>query len=367
MKRMLLALVLCALPALAQPVVSPEVQSGGQVTFRLRAPEAKQVQLICEGVTYALQRDAQGVWAATIGPLGPDIYDYSFSVDGAHVLDAANPQIKYNLLNPENLLHVPGPNSLLWEINEVPHGELHKHSYRSHIGKDQRSFIVYTPPGYEPQAKVRYPVLYLLHGYSDDATAWAGVGRANVILDNLIARGQARPMIIVMPLGYGTMQIVTNGWSHEIDPAGWQRNLDRFSQILLREVMPQTEKLYPIINDREAHAIAGLSMGATESLMTGLNHSDRFAWVGSFSAGGLNTNYVSQFPSLNAEVDDKLRLLWISCGRDDERIETSKAFCKWLTDHNVNYTWVETPGGHNYQAWRRNLGEFAQLLFHEPK
>ncbi|HUC85610.1 MAG TPA: alpha/beta hydrolase-fold protein [Candidatus Acidoferrales bacterium] len=366
MKRILFAALLLAAPAFAQSVVSPDVQLDGRVTFRLQAPAAKEVQVVCEGVTHAMQRDAQGVWTFTTAPMEPDIYDYSFNVDGAHTLDAANPLVKYNLLNPESMVHVPGPKSLVWEINEVPHGQLHRHSFKSHVAKDQRNYIVYTPPGYDPKAKTRYPVLYLLHGYSDDATAWSTAGRANVIMDNLIARGQAKPMIVVMPLGYGTMDIVKNGWSRLNDHALWQRNLDKFGEILLREVMPQVEKSYRVEKDRKSRAIAGLSMGGAESLETGLNHLDRFAWVGSFSAGGLSTNYLAQFPALNTKANDKLRLLWIACGRDDRLLGSNKDFCAWLKSEDIHYTWVESPGAHTYMVWRRDLGQFAPLLFQEP-
>ena len=365
MKRILLAVLLPATPLFADPVVSPEVQSDGAVTFRIQAPDAKRVQVICEGGTNAMQRDAQGVWTFTSAPMEPDIYNYSFSVDGAHVLDAANPLTKYNLINPESMVHVSGPKSLLWEINDVPRGQIHRHAYKSRVTKDKdpEKYIVYTPPGYDPKAKTRYPVLYLLHGQSDDATAWFTAGRANVILDNLIARGQAKPMIVVAPLSYGTMEILKPGWSLEEDPVSWQRNTDKFVEMLLGEIMPQVERSYPVSKDRDAHAIAGLSMGATESLVAGLNHLDRFAWVGSFSAGGLNTNYVAQFPALNSKANDKLRLLWIACGKDDPRIDTSKDFCRWLAAEKIRYTWVESPGEHTYRVWRRDLGDFAPLLF----
>jgi enterochelin esterase family protein len=296
----------------------------------------------------------------------PDLYNYSFSVDGVHTLDPANLLMKYNLLNPENMVHVAGPKSLVWEINDVPHGQIHRQPFKSRMVGEQRNYIVYTPPGYDEKAAKRYPVLYLLHGYSDDATAWPTAGRANVILDNLIARGQAKPMVVVMPLGYGNLAIVTNGWAKVGDPVLWQQNVDKFTEILLREIIPQVEKTYRVAKDREFRAIAGLSMGGTESLETGLNHPDRFAWVGSFSAGGMSTNYAAQFPGLDRKAGDKLRLLWIACGRDDRLIRNNRAYCEWLKSKDIHYTWVETPGAHTFNVWRRNLGDFAPLLF-QPK
>ncbi|HTY86861.1 MAG TPA: alpha/beta hydrolase-fold protein [Candidatus Acidoferrum sp.] len=364
MKYLLLASFLFAVPALAQPVVSPEVQPDGRVTFRLSAPNAREVQLRCEGVSHsAMQKDDRGVWTFTTDPLEPDIYAYSFNVDGLRVIDPSNPFQKYNLLNTESQVEVPGPKPQIWEVQDVPRGILHRHFYRSAVAGDDRDFIVYTPPGYDPTAKKRYPVLYLLHGYSDDPTAWTAVGRANVILDNLIAQGQAKPMLIVMPLGYGTMDVVKPGRSRGRIPELWQLNLDKFSEALLEEVMPQVEKEYRVSTERQSRAIAGLSMGGNESLVVGLNHLDRFAWVGAFSSGGLNTNYAGQFPKLDAKANDSLRLLWIACGKEDGLLKANQQFCDWLQSKGIRYTWVESPGGHSFRVWRRYLNEFAPLLF----
>ena len=366
-KNIFLTTVLVSLSAFAQPIVSPEVQANGRVTFRLSAPNATNVQIQCEGIKKAaMQKDDHGVWSFTSEPLEPDFYNYSFSVDGLHTIDPANPLLKYNLLNTENQVHVPGPKSLPWEIIDVPRGQLHRHFYKSAVAKDERDFIVYTPPGYDPTAQNHYPVLYLLHGYSDESSAWTSVGRANVILDNLIARGQAKPMIVVMPLGYGTMDTVKVGWGGRA-PELWQRNQTKFTETLLDEVMPQIEKSYRVSTERQASAIAGLSMGGGESLLVGLNHLDRFAWIGAFSSGALNTNYVTQFPALDAKANEQLKLLWISCGQQDERIKVNKQFCNWLESRGVHYTWVEIPGQHSFRVWRRFLAEFAPQLFQDKK
>lgn len=364
MKQLFIVSLLITWPVYAQQIVSPDVQPDGRVTFRMRAPNAKEVKLFCEGVhTSTMQRDDQGVWTLTTEPLEPDFYVYSFNVDGLHMIDPSNPLLKYNLLNTDSQVHVPGPKSLVWELNDVPHGELHQHFYKSAVAGDERDFIVYTPPGYDASARKRYPVLYLLHGYSDDTTAWSAVGRENVILDNLIARGQAKPMIVVMPLGYGTMDIIKAGWSRVRDQELWQRNVDKFGETLLGEVVPQVEKEYHISPDRQMHAIAGLSMGGTESLVVGLNHLDQFSWVGAFSSGGLNTNYPSQFPVLTSQANNKLRLLWIGCGREDRLIESNKQLCAWLKSKEVRFTWEESAGSHSFLVWRRYLSEFVPLLF----
>ena len=364
MKYSLLFLSMLVPCAFAQPVVSPDVQPDGRVIFRLKAPGANEVQLRCEGVKDpSMQKDAQGVWSFTTDPLEPDIYAYSFNVDGARLIDPANPLLKYNLLNTDSQVHVPGPKSLPWEINDVPRGQLHRHYYKSAVAEDERDFIVYTPPAYNPSGRKRYPVLYMLHGYSDDTTAWSSVGMANVILDNLIARGQAKPMIVVMPLGYGTLDVVRAGWSRTRDTELWQRNMDRFRDALLNEVMPQVDQAYKTVANRDSRAITGLSMGGSESLVVGLNHLDRFAWIGAFSSAGPNANFAARFPALDARTAKQLRLLWIACGKEDGLLENNQRLVDWLKAKGVPATWTETPGEHSFRVWRRNLAAFAPLLF----
>jgi enterochelin esterase family protein len=353
-----------ATPVFSQSAPAPEVQPDGRVTFRLSAPGAREVRLQCESLQPAtMQKDGHGVWSFTTEPLEPDFYGYSFLVDGLRVMDPNNPLMKYNLLNSESQVHVPGPASLPWEVNDVPHGVVHRHLYKSAAAGDERAYFVYTPPGYKPSARKHYPVLYLLHGYSDDATAWWSVGQANVILDNLIARRQAKPMIVVMPLGYGTMEIVQRGWGRIREGDLWRRNVEQFGAALLDEVLPQVESAYRVSKDRKARAIAGLSMGGTESLTVGLNHLDRFAWIGAFSSGGLDTNFAGQFPALDARANSQLRLLWISCGKDDGLIEPNRAFVQWLKTKEVQCDWTEVPGVHSWRVWRRNLADFTPLLF----
>jgi enterochelin esterase family protein len=351
-------------PVFSQSITSPDVQSDGRVTFRIKAPNAKEVRLQCESLQPSpMQKDDKGVWSATTTPLEPDFYGYSFMVDGLRVIDPNNSMMKYNLLNTESEVHVPGPASLPWEINDVPRGVVHRHTYKSAAADDERAYFVYTPPGYNGSAKRHYPVLYLLHGYSDDATAWWSVGQANVILDNLIARGEVKPMIVVMPLGYGTMDIVRRGWERVREPDLWQRNVTQFRATLLDEVLPQVEKEYHVFADRKSRAIAGLSMGGAESLTVGLNSLDRFAWIGAFSSGGLDTNFSKTFPNLDANANESLRLLWISCGKDDGLDKLNRDFVLWLDTQGVRHTWTEVPGVHSWRVWRRNLAAFTPLLF----
>ena len=346
-------------------LVTPEVHSDNSVTFRFLAPNAQEVKLAREGtVPLPMQKDDKGVWTVTTAPLPPDYYGYSIAVDGVRMLDPFNHGLVPNLLSPGNFVHVPGPLSLPWEVNDVPRGEIHHHFYSSAVAGDERDFYVYTPPGYDPVAKKTYPVLYLLHGYSDDASGWTAVGRANIIFDNLIAQGKAKPMIVVMPLGYGTMEMVRVGWggigNH---PDVREESFRKFRDALLTEVMPKVESEYRVTKNRESRAIAGLSMGGAESLRTGLNALDKFAWIGSFSAGGLPEPFDSDFPGLDAKANQKLKLLWIACGTEDRLITPNRNLREWLKTKGINHTDIETPGMHTWMVWRRNLAEFAGLLF----
>jgi enterochelin esterase-like enzyme len=353
-------------PQTAPParLLSPEVRPDQSVTFRFRAPNAKEVLLGLEGTKpVPMEKDEQGVWSLTTAPLEPDYYGYSFIADGVGLIDPVNPLLKPNLISTQSMVHVLGPASLPWEVNDVPHGVVHHHYYRSAVVGDERDFYVYTPPAYNPRAKQKYPVLYLLHGFSDDASGWTAVGRANVMIDNLIAQGKVKPMLVVMPLGYGAPEIVASGFGGFRDDALRQRNFDRFTQALLTEVIPQVESAYHVIANRNARAIAGLSMGGAESLLTGLNHLDEFAWVGSFSAGGLQADFSAQFPALDSSANQRLRALWVACGVDDGLIGVNRRFREWLKSKGIEHADIETPGVHSWMVWRRNLANFSQLLF----
>ena len=346
-------------------VVSPEVHPDNTVTFRLRDPNAKEVVLAREGIAQpiAMTRDEDGVWSVTVGPLEPDFYGYTFRADGVTLLDPGNSLFKPNLLNVSNMVHVPGPSSLPWEMNDVPHGEVQHHFYKSAIIGDQRDYYVYTPPGYDPKGKQRYPVLYLFHGFSDDASGWTAVGRANIILDNLIAQGKAKPMLIVMTLGYGAPEYVSRNRSSQRDPSLREKNTTRFRDALFNEVMPQVEKEYRVRTDRNSRAIAGLSMGGAESLFIGLTNLDRFAWIGGFSAGGGSGDYDKTYPNLDEKANSQIKLLWIACGTEDNLITSNRKFREWLKGKGIHVTEIETPGMHTWMVWRRNLSNFAPLLF----
>jgi enterochelin esterase family protein len=355
-----------------EPVRSPEIAKDGRITFRLRAPNANQVTVARAGAQpTTMQKDEQGVWSVTTDPLPPDIYPYSFNVDGLTLADPSNPMVKPIVMGGnQSLAHVPGGPDLMWEVQDVPRGTLHQHLYRSAIAGEDREYYVYTPADYAPSARREYPVLYLLHGLTDDASAWIKAGRANVIFDNLIAQGKAKSMIVVMPLGYPFANISQNIYQRLFrEPAAQKPALDDFSRTVREELIPQVEKAYRAAKGRDARAIAGLSMGGTQSLYIALNYPDQFGWIGSFS-GAINwygDDFADYFPSLDAKTASKFRLIWMACGTEDGLITQNRNFQAWLKDKDVQFTSKETPGDHTWMVWKRNLVELTPLLFGTPK
>ncbi|AIE85980.1 esterase [Fimbriimonas ginsengisoli] len=362
-----MSLALLALPLLLgaqRTPPSPEVHADRTVTFRLRDPGATKVELSLEGSNaIPMTKDSAGIWSCTTRPLAPDIYGYSFSADGETRLDPQNPVTKPNLIWQSNAVLVPGSPAELWEVTGVPHGTVHHHFYASHVIGDQRDFYVYTPPGYKATDRTKYPVLYLLHGYSDTAIAWSEVGKAHLILDNLIAQRKAKPMLVVMPLGYGVPNFATSGGGFS-DGRRVRNNYDSFRTGLLIEVIPQVEKEYRVAADPRHRAIAGLSMGGAETLYVGLNNLDKFSYIGAFSAGGLVDGPDQAFPNFSGEeANRRLKELWVSCGTEDGLITPNRAIAAWLKRKGAKVDYVETPGRHAWMVWRRNLAAFASKLF----
>jgi enterochelin esterase-like enzyme len=351
---------------------SDEVNADLSITFRYFAPAAHAVTLALDYDHHPLplKKGDDGVWSYTTGPLQAAVHMYAFTVDGVDVLDPLNPSVDHNLVFLTNKVRVLKPTPQPWDVTDVPHGVVHHHMYRSGVIlglKDgMEDFYVYTPPGYEASGTKRYPVLYLLHGWSSLADAWLEGGQVNLILDNLIAQGKALPMLVVMPLGYGDMTFVTNGpdqWNHEERVA---QNLGLFSQALLSEIKPRIESDYRVLANRENRAIAGMSMGGGESFVIGLNHLDLFAWVGGFSSAVLYDQFETAFPALDPRQGGGPSLLWVACGTEDQLIGPNRKFVAWLKSKSFQPTVVETPGIHNWPVWRDNLIHFAPLLFRSP-
>lgn len=347
-------------PALP-PYLSPEVHADGTATLRLPAPSAQKVEASVEGMMLPMEKDAAGMWTVTTPVLAPEIYSYRFVVDGVSMLDPRNPDVRSNLQTASDNLSIPGTPPKPWEPQAIPHGTVVHHVYTSHVvlglAGNQDEYYVYTPAGYDAKDRKEYPVLYLLHGYSDGADGWTSVGKANFILDSLIASGKAKPMIVVMTLGYGNMAILKPGRTPELG----QQSTTLYQQALLTEVIPQVEAEYHVAKGRENRAIAGLSMGGGESLMTGLQHTDMFAWIGTFSAG-VREETLKQLPPLTAQKAD-LRLLWMACGVDDGLLKPNQMVIAALKAEGLPVTAIETPGHHQWPVWRDNLIHFAPLLF----
>ena len=357
-------------PLVPAPPKSPQVDAEGNATFTLAMPNAARVELHLEGVQqpYAMTKGADGSWTVTVPKLAPEYYSYSYDVDATLLTDPHNTMVKTSFFSTQSVFLVPGQPPMPWEDADVPHGEVHHHFYHSKIVGINSEYYVYTPPGFDAKSGKKYPVLYLLHGYSDDPSAWTWMGKANVILDNLIAQGKARPMIVVMPLGYGTMDMISKGWAVWRDPETTARNFRDYARVLYEEVMPRVKAEYPVSDKREEHAIAGLSMGGAETLLVGLNHTGDFAYIGAFSAGGLgDASFGPLFPAITpqtgAQIQGKLKVFWVACGTEDGLYPANQKLIAWLKEQGMQPTPISTPGMHVWMVWRDNLSNFAPLLF----
>jgi enterochelin esterase family protein len=338
-------------PAVADRVVSPEVHADGRITFRIYAPKAESVTINGDwmklGTNVPLEKGGEGVWSVTLGPLAPQVYLYSFNVDGMNIADPVNPRIKLRARTSASLVEVPG--DAPWLMKDVPHGrvEMLTHAART-LGGAKREVFVYTPPGYGKGA-ARYPALYLFHGSNDVAAGWTWTGHAHLILDNLIAAGKAKPMVIVMP------------WGHAA-PFGAPGNNEKFEKYLLEDVMPMVEGEYRLTGER---AVVGLSMGGGQALEIGLRHLDRFSAIGVFSSG-IPQRFEERFGDVlgdSKRVNGRLKLFWIGIGTEDGALARNRELRAVLEKRGVRFTGVETEGGHFYPVWRRYLTEVAPLLF----
>jgi enterochelin esterase-like enzyme len=413
----LVSLLLCAIAAYSQfgkpqgpRIVSPEILSDKKVTFRLPAPKAGAVVLNGNwdnGTNIQMTKDDQGIWSVTVGPLGEQLWGYSFSVDGVKVLDPGNGEYQRDGNRYDNLLMVSGPASDLWDFKpDVPHGAVQAVWYASGILKQkERRMYVYTPPDYFT-SNARYPVLYLLHGAGGDEEAWTTMGRANVIMDNLIAQGKAKPMIVVTPNGNAT-QIVSQGYAYGPTPPrqsvtapaappiqaaqgltagklpgapatsgdaapgapGAKAPTARPPQVyegsyphsLVKEIIPFIERNYRVIADKNSRAIAGLSMGGGHTVTATNNNPEVFGWIGVWSAGGQDT---PEFVSLLTKVKKAgVKEYWIGTGTTDFALKGSETLHAAAQKAGLNVTYHTAPGAHFWFIWRQFLGEFGSILF----
>jgi enterochelin esterase-like enzyme len=359
-------------------LISPEVGADRTITFRYSAPNAKQVTVNGEldGNPHPMTRDENGVWSVKVGPLAPDIYTYSYNVDGAVALDPRNPNTKYGYggFGAVSVVQVPGDGPQFYDVKQVPHGVVRIHPYVSKTMGLSRTIWVYTPPNYD-QGK-NFPVLYLIHGAGDIESGWTMIGRANNILDNLIAEGKAKPMVVVMPLGHAIQSFWTgpaksaaatsaagsaSGPGAPVGPQG----LNTFAKDLLEDVMPLVEKEYKVSRKADDRAIAGLSMGGGLTMNVAFNRPELFRYIGIMSSGAQNADIsYPDFFKDPAAKNKRFKLLWIAVGKDDALAgRGSKALDEVLTRHGIDHTYRVTEGRHEWTVWRYHLRDFAPLLF----
>ena len=361
----------------APQVTSPDVGADRRVSFRIYAPQAREVRLTASdipglGQNSRLTKADTGVWELTIGPIESGAYRYNFNVDGVATIDPRNPSISESNNNVWSLVYVPG--SELFDSKNVAHGAIAEITYKSStLGRDRRMHV-YTPPGYTT-SRDRYPVFYLLHGAGDNDDSWSTVGRAGFILDNLIASQKARPMVVVMPAGHASRA--------QANVAG-RSATDEFVGDFVTDVIPYVEKNYRVLTDRANTAIAGLSMGGMQTLEVAIPRLERFAYIGVYSSG-----LIGAFPNAGrggaapatapagaiewekahaAKLDDAnlkkgLRLLWFGTGKEDFLLSTTNATVDLFKRHGFQPVFVESPGGHTWINWRNYLSEFAPQLF----
>ncbi|MEO8098418.1 MAG: alpha/beta hydrolase-fold protein [Acidobacteriota bacterium] len=349
----------------APAALAYEVHPDRTVSFRLRAPEAATVQVsgdFADGQT-AMTKGTDGVWTATAGPLRPAMYNYAFTVDGARVLDPANPMLTTADRTPGSaMFEIKGEAPAPWDPQNVAHGTVHINYYNSKsFGGALRMIYVYTPPGYE-SSTARYPALYLMHGAGGNESSWFTGGRANIILDNLIAAGKAKPMIVVMPYG-------RPGTSTTLDPspaAPAAAGAPAFPQDVAEDVVPFVEKLYRITANADNRAIAGLSMGGNQTLQVGLTHLDMFHYIGAFSPVIFNASVEQDHAPAFADVaatNKKLKLFNIYIGDTDTLLESNKSYHALLDQKGIKHTFTLTKEGHVWRNWRDYLVDFTPRLF----
>ena len=350
---------------------APVVNRDGTVTFSLKAPLAHKVTLNLDyHAPIAMKQSRNGLWTVTTDVLPPDVYRYLYEVDSITVLDPNNVYTMRDVATVKNLLIVPGKQSEVFSTQDVPHGNVQAVWYESPTVGKSRRMMVYTPAGYETD-RMRYPVLYLLHGTGGDETAWIEQGRVVQVLDNLIATGKAKPMIVVMPNGHIDTQaapgqttegLVTPTFNHE----KWMEGT--FEQSFV-DITAYVEKHYRVLRGKKYHAIAGLSMGGFHALYISANAPEAYGYVGLFSA--TTTPRGNEQDDYYANLEEKLkvqfrpapRLYWIGIGKDDFLYEQNVKLRKTLDEHRCRYTYYESTGGHEWRNWRDYLTQFVPLLF----
>jgi enterochelin esterase family protein len=349
-------------PSRGPVVVSPQVNLDHTVVFRYLAPNSTDVKLSVqfEKSHVAMIKDSTGVWSITVGPAKPDIYPYHFIVDGISVADPRNSIIFPNEGFQSSLVEVTGSTPMVHTVQSVPHGTI---SYRYYASRElgTRPVVIYTPPGYENDVKTKYPVLYLLHGTTDTEETWTKVGRANIILDNLIAQEKAKPMIIVMPYGRAYPAISKSSGSLRNWP-----NLQQFTKDFLNDLLPFVEQNYRVKPDKDGRAIAGFSGGGGETLYIGLNNSEMFGWVCGFAPGMLKDEFDRNNAAAFADptlINRRLKLFWIGVGKEDGLYPVISEYLNVLEEKKIRHETMISDGGHTWMNCKLYLSTIAQKLF----
>lgn len=354
-------------------IISPQVNPDNTVVFRYLAPQAKEVKVSGQFAKgpIAMTKDSIGIWSVTTDPIKPDMYPYSFSVDGVTVMDPANVSFFPNERFKGSLLDVQGDVPLVHALKDVPHGTM-SYEYYASVENSTGSLVVYTPPGYTKNTSKKYPVFYLISGTTDTEETFFKVGRTNFILDNLIATGKAKEMIIVMPYGNPLARIAEqNGkpkpadmMSRDSDDAMKRAKL--FETDLVNHIIPYIDKNYRTIATRDNRAIGGFSRGGGQTLRTAFGNMDKFSWICCYSAYLSTPEMESTYKHIGAAPDEtnkKLRLLWVSVGDEDFLYKSTVEFMDYLKSKKVNYKSLITPGGHTWMNVKAYVAETAQLLF----
>jgi len=351
------------------PLRSPEIHPDRTVTFRLLAPKATEVTLNGSwdgGTNLKMAKDDAGIWSTTIGPLAPQLWGYWFTVDGVKALDPNNAETQRDGARYDNLLMISGPESEWWDFKDVPHGTVQALWYPSPTLKlASRRMMVYTPPGYETSGQ-KYPVLYLLHGGGGDEDAWLTMGRANIIMDNLIAAGKAKPMIVVMPNGNATQTVSQATAGRAGAPGGRggapQPYAGSYPESLVKDVIPFVEKRLRVLATKDDRAIAGLSMGGGHTLAATNNNPGEFAYIGVFSSGPQAVDETFQ-KQLEAVKAGGVRFYWLGAGTSDMARERTVMLSELVKKDGFNTTYREIPGRHYWFLWRDFLVHYAQIAF----
>jgi enterochelin esterase-like enzyme len=339
----------------------PQILSDNRVVFSTKAPDAKKVQVDL-GRRYDMVKDTAGVWSVTTDSISEGFHYYSLLIDGVAIADPAS-QTFYGMGRMASGIEIPFAGGAYYALKDVPHGDIINKKYFSKVTNTWRQINIYTPPGYNANTSEKYPVLYLLHGGGEDQTGWAIQGKTDLILDNLIAAGKAKPMLIVMP----DANIGVGGFS----PDGIENSLKLFQRELKESIIPLVEKNYRILTDANNRALAGLSLGGIHTLYTGIYNTELFSYLGVFSSGWIvpMLNNISDaqytFLKINADkVNSNLKAFWISQGgKDDIAWKNGQVMLAKLDELKIKYSYNEYPGGHTWPVWRNNLYNFAQLLF----